>query len=103
MRDKYKVASIEYLVLHSLRRNTYSNERVKVSILALSNDGQFSIKASEVIVTLSVYDLNGRQVLEVKGTNSKSQAIDLMLFPKGMYIINVCTSHSIFKELVLIE
>lgn len=67
------------------------------------NDGQFSIKASEVIVTLSVCDLNGRQVLEVKGTNSKSQAIDLMLFPKGMYIINVCTSHSIFKELVLIE
>jgi aminopeptidase N len=65
------------------------------------NNGVFKITNTEPNATLVIYAMNGKKVLTK--TNYNSEIVDLSIFEKGTYLVEIQSKNGIVKRLKLVE
>lgn len=94
------VEDCEPMVLANMDANNYLSE---VSFNTLITNGHFQMKNSQNIQHLTVFDLNGRKLMEIKTNNQQEIHLDFSNIATGMYLIvgqSITFENKVFKVLV---
>ncbi len=89
--------SISYIVSAS------SSTRSIIQVFPNPTKGDLTVSSNEEIVKLSLYRLDGQNVLEMKNVNEKKVGLDLNNIGAGVYYIDITTSNGTLKEKIIIQ
>lgn len=67
-----------------------------------ANDN-FTIKSNETIKEIAIFNLLGQKVKSIKMENSKSIAVDISSFDKGVYMVNISTGKKTITRKIIIK
>lgn len=77
--------------------NILSNEYISISPVPMKNDLNINIENNEKLVLVSIYDINGKLILELNNQNK----IDVSGLLNGVYTIKVITDKQSFIEKII--
>jgi uncharacterized protein (TIGR03790 family) len=74
----------------------------EIQLFPNPSSGEIAVQANGHILSISIYDLNGKLVLSRYDLKGKTEHLNLSQLEKGMYVVHVQTQHQHFSKKLII-